>query len=87
MKKLNLNEIAREIKANEFTIKNKKWWFESIEELDAIDDTAYGRITKFEVIIRFSAARYDDNGQKFKVNHYEDSDSYAVYWNGNIYLG
>lgn len=87
MKKLNLNEIAREIRANEFTVKNKKWWLESIEELETIDDTAYGRITKFEVIIRFSAGKYDDNGQKFKVNHYEDSDCYAVYWNGNTYLG
>lgn len=83
--KLNLKEIAREIRANEFT-RNIKWQFESIEQLETIEDTAYGRLTRYEVVIRYNASKYDDNGHKFQVNHYEDSDSYAVYWNGSTYL-
>lgn len=84
--KLNLREIAREINTIEFTRKIK-WQFESIEQLGTIEETAYGRLTKYEVIIRYNASKYDDNGHKFEVYHYEDSDSYAVYWNGSTYLG
>ena len=85
MKKISLKEIAREIRENEFTRKIK-WDFESIEQLET-KDTSYGKMTKYEVIIRYNASKYDDNGHKFEVNHYEDSDSYAVYWNGSTYLG
>lgn len=84
--KLNLKEIAREISANELA-KKVKWKFESIEWIKTIDDTFYGRMTKYEVVIRYNAPKYEDNGYKFEVNHYEDEDCYAVYWNGSTYLG
>lgn len=83
--KLIHREIAREIKANEFT-KNIKWQFESVERLETIEKTTYGRLTRYEVVIRYSSSKYDDNGHKYQVNHYEDSDRYAIYWNGSTYL-
>lgn len=85
MKKLNLKKIAREIRANAFCPK-AKWEFEEIEHLETIDDTAYGRITKYLVTIRFNDAKYDNNGRKFQVNHYEDDDAYVVFFDGSTYL-
>ena len=84
MKKLNLKLIADEIRKNEFTT-TKRWWLDSIEEIETVD-TYYGTLTRYEVIISFSAGKYDDNGMKYQVNHYEDSDTYRVLWDGNTFL-
>lgn len=87
MKKINLNELAKEIRANKFT-RSSKWIFESIEQSQPTKNTAYGRLTKYEVVIRYKvSSKYDDNGTRFEVNHYEDDDVYAVYFLKTEYLG
>ncbi len=85
MKKINLKNIAREIRTCEFA--PKKWEFETIEQIDETKETSFGKMTKYLVTIKFKAAKYDDNGMKFQVAHYEDDDAYRVYFDGNTYLG
>lgn len=85
MKKINLNEIAIEIRRSEFA--PKKWTFDTLEQVDETKVTAFGVMTKYMVTIRIKAAKYDDNGIKFQVNHYEEEDSYSVFYAGSVYLG
>ena len=78
--------MAREINTNAL-VKGVKWQFESIEQIEKTKDSSYGKLTKYEVFVRYKASKYDNNGYRLLVNHYEDSDSYAVFWNGDAYLG
>lgn len=85
MKKISLKEIAREIRASEFA--PKKWEFDTIEQVGETKTTSFGKMTEYIVTIKFNAARYDDNGIQFQVNHYEDEDSYSIFYEGAVYLG
>lgn len=85
MKKISLKEIARGIRTCEFA--PKKWEFETIEQIEETKETSFGKKTKYLLTIRFPASKYDDNGMKFQVCHYEDNDAYAVFFDGNTYLG
>ena len=85
MKKISLKEITRGIRTCEFA--PKKWEFETIEQIEETKETSFGKMTKYLLNIRFPASKYDDNGMKFQVCHYEDNDAYAVFFDGNTYLG
>lgn len=84
--KISMKEITRAIRENQYA-PEKKWEYESIEFIKTVD-TMYGRMDKYEVTVRFKAAKYDDNGIKFEINHYVDAnDVYGCYYNGSCYLG
>lgn len=85
MLKLNLKEIASEIRRCEFA--PAKWTFEEIKQIEETKETAYGKMTKYLLTIRFPASKYDNNGMKFQVCHYEDDDAYAVFFDGYDFLG
>lgn len=85
MEKLSLKEIATGIRACEFA--PKKWAFDTIEQAGETKMTSFGKMTKYIVTIKFNAARYDDNGIRFQVNHYEDSHAYSIFYDGAVYLG
>ena len=83
--KINLPEIIKEIKANRFAPKTE-WHIESIELVKTID-SCYGMIDQYEIVVKFKAGSYDDNGVKYLVNHYVDESSYVCFYNGLCYLG
>ena len=83
--KINMKEITRSINENQFA-PEKKWQYEEIRFIETVD-TCYGRMDKYEVTVRFKAAKYDDNGIKYQINHYVDEESYSCYYNGSCYLG
>lgn len=86
MKKINLRKIKREIKADKNTVKDKEWWLESIEVIGIGESDDYGRATIYKVVIGFPAGRLSDNGQQFEVFHFEESDSYAVHYEGTCFF-
>ena len=83
--KISLKEITRAINENEYA-PEKRWQYEEIEHIYTFD-TAYGRMDKYEVTVRVKAAKYEDNGIKYQINHYADEDAYSCYYNGTCYLG
>ena len=88
--KINMKEITRAINENEYSpakyINAKKWEYESVELIETMD-TMYGQMDKYEVTVRFKAAKYDDNGIKYQINYYVDENAYGCYFNGSCYLG
>lgn len=88
--KINMKEITAAINENKYSPANeanaKKWQYETIEHLETID-SMYGKIDKYEVTVRFKAAKYDNNGIKYEILHYVDENAYGCYFNGNCYLG
>ena len=83
--KISLKEITRAINENQFA-PEKKWQYEEIEFIETLD-TSFGRLDKYEVTVRFKAAKYDNNGIKYQINHYVDEEAYGCYYNGTCYLG
>ena len=83
--KISMKEITRAINENQFA-PAKKWEYETIEKIETVD-TMYGKMDKYDVIVRFKAGKYEDNGMHFGINHYVDEDLYACYFNGSCYLG
>lgn len=87
--KISMKEITRAINENQYSpAKNsnaKKWECESIEHIETID-SMYGKIDKYEVTVRFKAAKYDNNGIKYEILHYVDDNAYGCYFNGSCYL-
>ncbi len=82
--KVSLKEITRAINENEFVPKN--WKYEEIEYVETLD-TSFGKMDKYIVTVRFKAAKYDNNGIAFQINHYVDENAYRCYYNGECYLG
>ena len=83
--KINMKEITIAINENKYA-PEKKWQYETIEHLETID-SMYGKIDKYEVTVRFKAAKYDNNGIKYEILHYVDENEYGCYFNGSCYLG
>ena len=83
--KISMREITKAINANQYA-PEKKWQYEEIELIETVD-TMYGKMDKYEVTVRFNAAKYDDNGIKYQINHYVDENAYSCYYNGSCYLG
>lgn len=81
---INLKGIAKAINENRFA--PKQWAFESISHVDTKEYTTYGKLVKYEVVVRIKAGKYEDNAITFQVNHYVDEDSYTTYYDGSFYL-
>jgi hypothetical protein len=83
--KLNMKEVTRAINENQFAPQGK-WTYEEIESIDTVF-CAYGQVDRYLVTVRVKAGKYDDNGIRYKVNHYADEDAYHCYYEGTCYLG
>lgn len=84
--KISMAEITRAINENEYA-PEKKWQYETIELIDALETVCNGHLDRYEVTVKVKAGKYDNNGFKYQINHYVDKNAYCCYYNGACYLG